>query len=297
MRKVITETETVYTFADLVKLSKESGEDGLDKALEWYTQGLSDYEWWDYTYELWSSALEQLGFLGVSIAHSGFCCQGDGASFECSNIDHEKLIQFLSEPPKAKTSIETDEAGKELFLPWLASKIGWGSLDANPRFKKLERLVDWGFISDLQVKRNCYQYVHQNTCEFQATLHDRDQFVDDGSAYGTHISKQPVVRQTFLDFVETCEKLRYMICLAIYKDLEDEWNYLTSPEAYLECDQDAEFLRDGSFFDYAPEDAEHKEVVRKMQVDIFLGRFVRHRRRINFSGRKRKKQNEQTDRP
>ncbi len=85
----------VYEYEELSDAAKE-------KARDWYREGnLSSYEWWDYTYE-WFETI--CNCLGVTIKYrsqscwskhkghytvsdpciffSGFCSQGDGASFQ-----------------------------------------------------------------------------------------------------------------------------------------------------------------------------------------------------------------------
>lgn len=80
----------VFTFDEL-------DEDAKTRARDWYREGALDYDWWDSTYDDFSGICKILGIdlkarpvrlMGGGtrqkpcIQFSGFCSQGDGASFE-----------------------------------------------------------------------------------------------------------------------------------------------------------------------------------------------------------------------
>lgn len=53
-----------------------------------------DYDGWcEHVTHEYHTKLEALGFEGVESQYSGFCSQGDGASFTASNIDIEKFLR------------------------------------------------------------------------------------------------------------------------------------------------------------------------------------------------------------
>jgi hypothetical protein len=52
------------------------------------------------------------------------------------------------------------------------------------------------------------------------------------AVYGDH--RCPNVDKLLRQFAEDAEALRLALCKAIYRDLEDEYEYLTSDEALLE---------------------------------------------------------------
>ena len=58
---------------------------------DWYREHCLDYEWWDSDYDHWKDKLSDLGFTDADIKFSGFCCQGDGASFTANVTRHFKL--------------------------------------------------------------------------------------------------------------------------------------------------------------------------------------------------------------
>jgi hypothetical protein len=95
---------TVYTFSELSEKAKE-------KARDWYRETLHDEsDWWDQIYE---DASTIAGLMGVSISNkhvrgtpihnspsiyfSGFCSQGDGASFEGRYTYKPDAIEAITE--------------------------------------------------------------------------------------------------------------------------------------------------------------------------------------------------------
>lgn len=72
-----THSVKVYKFNELDDSAKE-------KAREWYRQGATDYEWWDYVYDDAKTIANIIGIDITNIYFSGFWSQGDGACFEGS---------------------------------------------------------------------------------------------------------------------------------------------------------------------------------------------------------------------
>jgi hypothetical protein len=54
---------------------------------------VDDQDWNDWVQEKHHSILEGVGFEGVESQYSGFCSQGDGASFTADNVDIEKFLR------------------------------------------------------------------------------------------------------------------------------------------------------------------------------------------------------------
>jgi hypothetical protein len=63
----------VYKWEELSQTAK-------DRARNWYIEGM-DYEWWEGVYEVVKEDGYDLGFCIDDIRFSGFCSQGDGASW------------------------------------------------------------------------------------------------------------------------------------------------------------------------------------------------------------------------
>ena len=82
MSKVI-EVE-IYKYAELDDSAKQ-------KAREWYLEGM-DYEWWEGTYEMAIEDGKEKGFYIDKIYFSGFCSQGDGASWT-GQVDVRQFLE------------------------------------------------------------------------------------------------------------------------------------------------------------------------------------------------------------
>lgn len=106
-----TQEITVYKFNELSDKAKE-------KAREWYRKGALSYVWWDAVYEDIKHVATRLGIefsnkknenSTPAIYFSGFCSQGDGASFE-GCWSHKAKPQLTS--PDAvfrRKALNTDE--------------------------------------------------------------------------------------------------------------------------------------------------------------------------------------------
>ena len=90
------------------------------KVIEKYRDINTDYEWHDMSLADWKEKLEAMGFEEPKIAFRGFCCQGDGASFDCKNVDVE---MFLASQKKKKDFEELVKAIKKGTVDVSASVI------------------------------------------------------------------------------------------------------------------------------------------------------------------------------
>lgn len=223
-------TQTVYTFAELKELGDSRA---IERASQWLRDGATMDDFWsEYVIEEWKTALAQIGFDNVEISYSGFWSQGDGASFTAS-VDLTKLIDFLAAPPAASNVIAGEP---EDFRPWIVEQCK--GVRSNPKFSRLH----WIELDGAKVTRDSHHYSHENTCSFQAEdLRDKGEYVPTEkhpSGYGNWESYTPRVRQLYDDFVEAAEELRRDLCRAIYRSLNDEYDYRTGDEAIAE-DADA----------------------------------------------------------
>jgi len=221
-------TKTVYTFQELLDLraAGKATERAVEKAREWLRNAQTDGEWYEFVFDTWKEAMEQIGFGEPKLYFRGFWSQGDGACFTSNSIDLAKLIDFLATEIKAKNCIEGDP---EDFRPWLVHKLG--GKPTNTRYAKLRRIVD--SIRDCTVESIDHHYSHSNTCRFRAELYDRGEASGTGKDWKWH-SRTPAVRKLFDEFAEAAEDLRKGLSDALYHDLEEEYEYLTSDEALLE---------------------------------------------------------------
>jgi hypothetical protein len=78
---------TIYQFNELSDNAKA-------KAIINYNDiNINDTQWDMDIINEYKSKLESEGFIDSKIYYSGFCSQGDGASFDCNSIDIEKFIE------------------------------------------------------------------------------------------------------------------------------------------------------------------------------------------------------------
>lgn len=128
---------TVYKFNELEGRAKENAR---NKLIEWAT----DHEWWDAGYANAKEDGAKRGFDIEDIRFSGFWSQGDGASWTGS-VDVTQFIEFMLEQPEDTPEHRWIDADRHRYLCLIElMKDGW-----------VERHVN--------VTRNGYHYVHENT--------------------------------------------------------------------------------------------------------------------------------------
>jgi hypothetical protein len=240
--KTVTITKTLRNFGEMLEAEK-AGEVSK-RAVEAARQTLKDWatesEWYDYIYELWKDALEQIGFNKPELAHRGFWSQGDGASFTCASIDLEKMVKFLAtkiRPSNRIGVIKGTNPPEEDFRPYLVKKIG-GKVH-RPDYRRLLKTiicdVDHSPMDSItgRVKRDNYggNYLHESTCsvewDFLVDLPDN-------------------LTVLFESFEKDVEQLRYDLCKAFYSSLEDEYESVTEDEALAETSEGNDYLFDES---------------------------------------------------
>ena len=130
-----TVTKTVYTFQELLDLhaAGQVKQKAIDKARRWLRESATDHEWYEWTFDTWIEALEQIGFADAKISFTGFWCQGDGASFTAT-IDLAKLADFLATEIQPKDCIDGEP---EDFRPWVVHKCGRQA--TNAKYRRLAR--------------------------------------------------------------------------------------------------------------------------------------------------------------
>lgn len=82
-----TKTITLYEFEELPANVQEKVLDN-----ERYIN-VDDSQWSEFEIEDWETKLEEMGFNSPTISFSGFCSQGDGASFTCKSVDVAKFAK------------------------------------------------------------------------------------------------------------------------------------------------------------------------------------------------------------
>jgi uncharacterized coiled-coil protein SlyX len=173
--------------------------------------------WYDGVYEKWIEELKNYGFEDVKIYFSGFWTQGDGACF----ISKVNIVNFIS--------AFKDEIIKEL----------------NITEKQLNLIIklqeNYDFLT-YKIKQFDTHYYHEYTikADYEYYLYP---FQYHEKLYN-FLEKTVYQLQDFIT-----EKARFY-SRKIYRDLENEYDYLTSENAILETLEinDYEFTEDGNIF-------------------------------------------------
>lgn len=203
--ETVTKTYQVYTFNEL-------SEEAQEKALRWLSEG-GDPEWYDFITYDWKGKLEGMGYKNAEIQFSGFGSQGDGASFECKEIDLSK---------------------------WLAEYSG-----KSDKYKAIMPYIEDGNSITASVDRVRHDYNHENTCRaFIDSSYLSDSLDDDNK---TEAQKR-IINCLCDELEKEIEKNRYETSKEIYKSLQNEFDYLQSRETLIEtCEaNDYRFLEDGT---------------------------------------------------
>ncbi len=224
-------TKVLYLFGELLAAHKENPKafkaSAVDRSRQWLIEGVGHFQWWDFTWETWKNALDQIGFTDADMNFSGFYSQGDGASFT-AKVDMGRLVEFLSTAYAPDEAILGTATGEE-FRPWIIHKIG--PLRIDPQYSGLmdERLP--GSFS-AEVVRKSHQYSHEYTCKVEF----------EWEGYEGDSAKQDLI--LLESFMMLAEDVRVRICKAIYKDLEEEWEYRTADAQLIEDSEANEYYFD-----------------------------------------------------
>lgn len=128
---------TVYKFIELEGRAK-------DKASEKLREWITNHDWWEGVYECAKEDGAKRGFEIEDIRFSGFWSQGDGASWTGS-VDVKQFVEWMLEQPEDTPEHRWIDADRHRYLCLIElMKDGW-----------VERNVN--------VTRNGYHYVHENT--------------------------------------------------------------------------------------------------------------------------------------
>lgn len=220
-------TKTVYTFKELIEAAKDPDSDvtsrAVDKARALLQEWATDHNWWEFVYEDWKTALEQVGFADAEIQFSGFWSPGDGASFTAW-LNVEKLIKFLSTDIDGKNCVDVDSD----YLPLVVHKLCERGHGKRTRAEYADLVHVSDYISG-NVERGRYggNSVHENTCHVTLEYQEPD---DEVLELLASICLDGLVE----DFEKDVEELRKDLCKLIYRALEEEYNYRTADEQLIE---------------------------------------------------------------
>ena len=164
------------------------------------------HDWWDCVYEMFIEDMEQVGIEvdPDDICFSGFWSQGDGASFTGSITNLRLYLKHFH---------NDDE------------------------FPELRKLLERDAYIDVAWTRLSHHYVHEYTLDFSVEVEPQ------WFLFETHGSGLRELAAAALEKLhgEEAEQLRLAVkenvqglCKKLYRQLEEEYDYLTSDEAVAE---------------------------------------------------------------
>lgn len=207
--KTITKIINVCQFEEL---SDDAQQHALDK---YRTCLVDDPYWYTIIEEDWKDLLTEQGIVKPEIYFSGFWNQGDGAVFECKDIDLIKLLDALGLKDKYK---------------FVCDGVSDGTLDVSSG-----------------IHRTSTYYSHENTALFDLDLEQLNMEFDSEDEY---IETQNMVFSMLSQLRIELEQWRLDTCQDIYHDLEQEFTLLQSDDVLKETfiENEYEFTEDGTMY-------------------------------------------------
>lgn len=177
------------------------------EVMERYRDINVDHDWWDCTYDYWKSRLARLGVDVDEISFSGFWSQGDGASFT-GNVRTTKIKRFMR-------------------IHGLRERY-------RPLYTILDQIEAW-----VGIYRISSHYAHPYTVNISADIDDDpNNWIDSDTDDLREAMLLELYEQAMLwwpDFETDCAEILRGYMDDIYRDLEREYDYLTSDEAVAEA--------------------------------------------------------------
>lgn len=164
----------------------------------------------DAVTEEWTTALHKLGFTDVEINWTGFCSQGDGASFTGRLSFPERLIRFLAGLSDPASSDDSSD-----MLEWVAR-----TLQHQPDLKH-GRLLWFHDLAGGKITRTSHHYCHSRTVTWE--------WFD---CYNG--PERPHVERCLAQFHRTVEDLTVSISNAIYAALNCDYEWSLGEEQVLD---------------------------------------------------------------
>ena len=209
--RTITKITNVYQFEEL---SDDTQQIVLDKYRDWM---VDDPYWYTCITEDYKDKLTELGIEKPEIYFSGFWNQGDGAVFECKDIDLIKLMDALNMKQ-----------------------------DHSYIYKLLQ---DEAIDLSVGVSRISSIYSHEKTARFNLDLYlINDDELTDGNLTLDEIEEK--IHTHLNKLGDTLEYWRMDTCKEIYQALEQEYEMLQSDDVLKEIfiENEYEFTEDGEIY-------------------------------------------------
>ena len=215
-----------YSIQQLIELDQH---EAVEKIKQWWYEHGAEYEWWDCTYESFKEEGYELGFLVGKMNFSGFYSQGDGACWS-GQID---IVQWL----RAHTS---DSIARDAWIQLINEDFA-------------EKHIPIGFNGHHSHSGTMSVAYWENL--LNADLEGDDVFLFKDSIFkGMHykdllniITSSDFPYKSEADIAEAIEQSAKDYADELYKQLREEYEYITSTENLIEmCDiNDWKFNNEG----------------------------------------------------
>ena len=211
----------LYTFDELSPEAKERAVQNVLNA-GWMT----DYDWWDCTYDQFREDMKEHGITVDKIYFSGFWSQGDGACFTGHiRLTQEQMLESLPKEMREKFITFNTKVKLMGFEPM--------SLHYSARIEQRGNYSHSGSM---------YIVDDYNNTEIEETDVDCEDMLDEGV----------LLRDDFdgrVEYGDLAIELAWGHADDLYKRLREEYEYLTSEENVAEylSNNDREFTEDGKF--------------------------------------------------
>lgn len=204
-----TVTTNVYQFEEL---PPDAQKNALDKYREWLTD---DPYWYTCETEYHKDLLTEQGIIQPEIYFSGFWNQGDGAVFDCKEVDLIKLMDSLGLQDKYR---------------FVYDGVSDGTLDVSSG-----------------IHRTYTYYSHENTARFDLDFEQLNMEFDSEDEY---TETQNMIIFMLSRLRNELEQWRLDTCRDIYHDLEQEFTLLQSDDVLKEhfIENEYEFTENGEMY-------------------------------------------------
>jgi len=188
----------------------ELTEEGKEKAIEKLYNINVDHDWWDCEYDDFKQVAACIGIEIDEIWFSGFSCQGDGACFEGTYEYQKGGLKAIK-----------DYAPIDATLHQIAKDL-----------QEIQRKAFYGLTATI---KHSGHYYHEYCTDITVYQRDSQGYKDDCAGIAIHESIEEELRRF----------MRWM-----YKQLNKQYDYLTSKEAIVEtiAANDYEFTADGEIY-------------------------------------------------
>lgn len=223
----------VFKYKELSKKAKE-------KVLEKYRDiNTGDTEWHEFTLDEWKTKLAEKGFDEAVIAFSGFSSQGDGACFD-ARIDVARLAEAVYSGKDEGFFREVlklfADNGPRVLARIEKNSYGWHYSHANTRFitvdnemgdveEGVEKILGAPLTDVPPMLSNWEEEDYEGTTVYKGLVALRLKYQAPAIGLNDLLNK----------FEKDADELRKNLSNEIYRELEKEYDGLTSDESVIEA--------------------------------------------------------------